>query len=108
MSIIRYQVAVLKTRFVVHRNDTENFTVDFQNESDEFIMAIAPVKPDTIEGLTEIIMKIVLPKQRPELRKQIAYLIGLQRKQQDVWAKYLADCEARTNNTNQWVTQNAR
>ena len=108
MNEIRYQVNVLKARFAIHRNDTENFTINFQSETDEFIMTMTPVKPDTLEGLTGIIMKIILPKQRAELRKQIAYLIGLQKKQQDVWARYIADCHTRTNNTNQWVSQNAR
>lgn len=108
MNEIRYQVNALKARFAIHRNDTENFTINFQSETDEFIRTLTPVKPDTLEGLTGIIMKIVLPKHRAELRKQIAYLIGLQKKQQDVWARYIADCQTRTNNTNQWVSQNAR
>jgi len=108
MSQIKYQVNVLKARFAIHRNDTENFTINFQSESDEYIRSLTPVKPDTLEGLTGIIMKIVLPSHRATLRKQIAYLIGLQKKQQDVWARYIADCQTRTNNTNQWVSQNAR
>ena len=108
MNEIGYQVNVLKARFAIHRNDTENFTINFQSESDEFIRTLTPVKPDTLEGLTQIIMKIVIPKQRATLRKQIAYLIGLQKKQQDVWSRYIADCQTRTNNTNQWVSQNAR
>ena len=108
MNQIRYQVEVLKARFAIHRNDTEIFTINFQSETDEFIRNMTPVKQDTINGLTEVIMKIVLPKHRVELRKQIAYLIGLQKKQQDVWAKYIADCEARANNTNKWVSQNAQ
>jgi hypothetical protein len=108
MNEIRYQVNVLKTRFAIHRHDTENFTLNFQSESDDYIRSLTPVKPDTLEGLTGIIMKIVLPNHRATLRKQITYLIGLQKKQQDVWARYIADCHARTNNTNQWVSQNAQ
>jgi hypothetical protein len=105
MNGIKYQVEVLKARFAIHRNDTENFTINFQSESDEFIRTMTPVKLDTLEGLTGIIMKIVLPKHRAELRKQISYLIGLQKKQQDVWARYIADCQTRTNNTNQWLQE---
>jgi hypothetical protein len=108
MNEIRYQVNVLKARFAIHRNDTENFTLNFQSESDEYIRSLTPVKPDTLEGLTGIIMKIVLPNHRAQLRKQISYLIGLQKKQQDVWDRYIADCQTRTNNTNQWLSQNAQ
>ena len=108
MNQIKCQVNVLKARFSIHRHDTENFTLNFQSESDEYIRSLTPVKPDTLEGLTGIIMKIVLPNHRAQLRKQIAYLIGLQKKQQDVWTRYIADCQSRTNNTNQWVSQNAQ
>lgn len=108
MSTIRYQVAVLKSRFITHRMDTDGFKLDFQNASDKDILDTTPVSQDTINGLSNVIMKIIVPKQRSELRLQIAYLIGLRHRQAEAWERLIADYEARTNNTNQWVAQNER
>lgn len=99
----RDQIALLKFRFKGLEHETDGFAWDYTAATPEQVLGVAPVAQDTINGLTEIILKIVKPSQRQKLRKQIAYLIGLRHRQQEVWAAYIADCEARTNNTNQWV-----
>ena len=108
MSTIRYEVAVLKSRFITHRIDTDGFRLDFQRASDKEILDITPVSQDTINGLSDVIMKIIVPKQRNELRLQITYLIGLRHRQAEAWGRLIADYETRTKNTNQWVAQNER
>lgn len=108
MNQIRYQVEVLKSRFITHQRETDGFKWDFQAASDKDILEMTVVKKDTIDGLVDVIMKIIIPKQRKELRDQISYLIGLQSKQAEVWARFMEDCQNRTNNTNQWVLQNAQ
>lgn len=106
MSEVQDRVRLLKTRFSNHHHQTDGFTWDFLNATDEQVMNATSVFEDTITGLSTEILKAIAPQHRPQLRRQIAYLIGLRQRQCEAWERYIADCEARTNNTNQWVLQN--
>lgn len=108
MTQIQYEVQVLKARFITHQRETNGFTWDFQEATDDEVLDTTQVSKDTIDGLANVIMKIIVPNQKKALRNHIAYLIGLQSRQADAWALYIADCQTRTNNTNQWVSQNER
>jgi hypothetical protein len=99
------QVELLKFRFKGLEHETDGFTWDYTAATSEQVLEVSPVAQDTIDGLSEIILKIVKPHERQKLKNQIAYLIGLRHRQQDVWAAYIEDCQNRTNNTSQWVRQ---
>ena len=105
MSEIRDRVKSLTFRFKGLEYETNGFTWDYTAATDEQVFDVAPVAQDTIDGLTETILKIVKHHERRKLRKQIAYLIGLRHRQQEVWEKQIADFQNRTNNANQWVSQ---
>ncbi|MBP6813172.1 MAG: hypothetical protein KA138_16700 [Saprospiraceae bacterium] len=108
MSEIQDRVKSLTFRFKGLEYETNGFTWDYTAATDEQVFDVAPVAQDTIDGLTEIILKIVKPQHRQKLKKQIAYLIGLRHRQQEVWAKQIEDFQNRTNNVNQWVLQHTR
>lgn len=108
MSEIQDRVKSLTFRFKGLEYETNGFTWDYTAATDEQVFETNPVAQDTIDGLTETILKIVKPHERRKLRKQIAYLIGLRHRQQEVWVKQIADFQNRTNNVKQWVLQNAR
>lgn len=101
-------IRILAHRFQNHKQQTDGFTFDYMAATEEEIMGLTNVFPETIQGLSSEVLKRVTPKQRPQLRRDIAYLIGLQGRQAEAWARYIADCEARAKNTNQWVQQNTR
>ena len=103
MSEIQDRVKSLAWRFNNHRQETDGFEWNYTAATDEQVFVTAQVDGDTIDGLNQIILKIVQPHERKKLKKQIAYLIGLRHRQAEVWGKYIADCEARANNVNQWV-----
>lgn len=103
---MKKMVAVLKISFARHRQDTDGFKWDYTAATDSEVMDTVQVAPETIAGLSQIILKIIKANQRQELKKQISYLIGLRHRQAEVWEKYIADCQNRTNNTNQWVQAN--
>ena len=106
MNEIKEQVANLSHRLRNHHHQTDGFTWDYTAATHEQVLETSNVFPETLDGLTQVIMKIILPKDRPTLRRQIAYLSGLQQRQAKAWQWYIADCKARTENTNQWVLQN--
>jgi len=103
MSEIQNQVNVLKFRFKGLEYETDGFRWDYTTATPEQVLNVVPVSQDTIDGLFKVIMKIIKPYQRRKLKKQIAYLIGLHHRQQEVWAEYMEDCQTRANNVNQWV-----
>lgn len=105
MSSLKQQVSILQSRFMNHRHQTDGFTWDYTNASDEEVLNTTDVLQDTIDGLTGIILKIVLPQYKKSLRNHIHYLIGLRQRQAEAWERYLANCSERTNNANQWVLQ---
>lgn len=106
MSEIQNQVNILKFRFKGLEYETAGFAWDYTAATDEQVLETNPVSQDTLDGLSQIILKIIKPQYRRKLKKQIAYLIGLRHRQQEVWEKYIANCEARTNNTRKWVQAN--
>jgi len=106
MNQIREHVELIQFRMKNHHYQTDGFTWDYNSATDEQVLTTTNVFPETLDGLTRVIMKIILPKDRPTLRRQIAYLSGLQQRQAKAWQWYIADCQTRTNNTNQWVLQN--
>ena len=108
MTPIQERVRSLELIFNHHRHETDGFTWDYTAATDEQVFETAQVDKDTIDGLSGIILQIIKPGQRQKLKDQIAYLIGLRHRQAEVWEKFIADCETRTNNTNQWVQQNKR
>jgi len=103
---IQDQVRVLKFRFMAHKDETSNFKWDFEAATAEDVFQTTLVSQDTINGLASLIMKIIAPKSRTTLRKQIAYLSGLRHRQSEVWAEKIKDFEQLTKNTNQWVQSN--
>lgn len=108
MSEIQDRVKSLTFRFKGLEYETNGFAWDYTAATDEQVFDVSTVAQDTIDGLSEIILKIVKPQHRQKLKKQISYLIGLRHRQQEVWAKQLADFQNRTNNVNQWVLQHTR
>lgn len=108
MSEIQEQLKLIQFRFKGLEHETNGFAWDYTAATDEQVLETAPISGDTIDGLSQVIMKIVKPQYRRKLRKQISYLIGLRHRQQEVWAAYMEDCKNRTNNTNQWVSQHTR
>ena len=103
MSAIQEQVKLLQDRFSNHHYQTDGFTWDFVNATDEQVRDTASVFDETITGLSGIILKAITPKHRPQLRREIAYLIGLRQRQAEAWERYMADCQQRTDNVNQWI-----
>ena len=108
MNQIKEAVKVLGHRLSNHHHQTNGFTWDYTTATDEDVLETTDVFSGTLDGLSQVILTIILPKHRPILRRQIAYLIGLRQRQAEAWTNLIADCEARTNNTNQWVQQNTR
>jgi len=108
MTPIRARVELLQFRFKNHAYQTECFTWDYTAATDEEVLQTTGIFKDTIEGLSDVILKITKPEHRRKLKNQIAYLIGLRHRQAEAWEKYIADCEARTNNVNQWVQLHTR
>lgn len=108
MTPIQERVQSLQFRFKGLEYETNGFTWDYTAATDEQVLDTNPVAQDTIDGLSQIILKIVKPQHRRKLKNQIAYLIGLRHRQQEVWAAYMEDCQNRTNNTNQWVQLHTR
>lgn len=105
MSEMQEQVKLLQFRFKGHEHETDGFTWDYTAATDEQVLNVAPISKDTIEGLCGVIMKIIKPKYRRKLKRQIVYLVGLRHRQKEVLAAYMEDCQNRTNNVNQWVQQ---
>lgn len=98
-------IKTIQHRFSNHHHQTDGFRWNYTNATDEEVLCTTTVFPETITGLTNEILKSIVPKQRPQLRKEIAYLIGLQERQKQAWENYLADCNARTNNNEKWLAQ---
>ena len=105
---IQDQVQALKNRLNNHSHQTNGFTWDYTAATDEEVLDTTNVFQDTLDGLSDVILQIVSPKDRTLVRKQIAYLNGLRHRQAEAWERYIADCEQRTKNTNQWLLQNAQ
>lgn len=101
------QIQVLKYRFNCHSIDTAGFTRDIESLTDDEAFEMAPVMQDTINGLSSLVLKIVHPKQAPELKTQIAYLIALRDRQERAWEAKRNEFQTRLNNTNQWVQNHA-
>lgn len=108
MSEIQDRVKSLTFRFKGLEYETNGFTWDYTAATDDEIIDTVPVDQETIDGLSNIILKIVVPKQRPELRKQISYLIGLRHRQASAWKNLITDGETRLNNVKQWVLQHTQ
>lgn len=106
MSTIREYVSVIQSRRRNHEYQTNGFTWDYTAATDEDVRDTTGVFQETIDGLSQVILKIILPKHRPQLRRQIAYLIGLRQRQAEAWERYIKDCEERTENVNQWLEAN--
>jgi len=101
------QIQVLKYRFNCHKQDTAGFTIDIESLTDDEAFAMLPVMQDTIKGLSYLILKIIHPKQAPELKTQIAYLIALRDRQERAWDAKRIEFQTRLNNTKQWVQNHA-
>jgi hypothetical protein len=101
------QIQVLKYRFNCHKQDTAGFTLDIESLTDDEAFEMAPVMQDTINGLSSLVLKIVHPKQAPELKTQIAYLIALRDRQERAWDAKRTEYKTRLNNTKQWVQNHA-
>lgn len=101
------QIQVLKYRFNCHSIDTDGFTRDIESLTDDEAFEMAPVMQDTIKGLSSLILKIIHPKQAPELKTQIAYLIALRDRQERAWEAKRTEFQTRLNNAKQWVQNNA-
>lgn len=101
------QIQVLKYRFNCHKQDTAGFTLDIESLTDNEAFEMTPVMHDTIKGLSSLVLKILHPKQAPELKAQIAYLIALRDRQERAWDAKRTEFQTRLNNTNQWVQNNA-
>ena len=108
MSEIQDRVKSLQFRFKGLEYETNGVTWDYTTATDSQVFDVIPVAQDTIDGLSQVIMKIIKPHQRRKLKNQITYLIGLRHRQQDVWAKQIADFKNRTNNVNSWVQLHTR
>lgn len=104
---IKDQIQVLKYRFNCHSIDTAGFTRDIESLTDDEAFEMAPVMQDTISGLSSLVLKIVHPKQAPELKTQIAYLIALRDRQERAWDAKRTEYKTRLNNTKQWVQNHA-
>ena len=101
------QIQVLKYRFNCHKQDTAGFTLDIESLTDDEAFEMTPVMQDTINGLSSLVLKIIHPKQAPELKAQIAYLIALRDRQERAWDAKRTEFQTRLNNTKQWVQNNA-
>ena len=106
MSKIQDDIQLLRFRLQNHKHQTDGFTWNYSEATDEEVMATTKVFPETIDGLTDLILKIIRPKERPKLREQITYLIGLQQRQAQAWSTYIEDCRVRTENVNKWLEAN--
>lgn len=102
------QICLIQSRFSNHHHQTDGFKFDYIAATDERILKLTNVFECTIDALTTNVLKSVAPKYRAQLRKDIAYLIGLRQRQVETWERYKADCQTRTDNTNKWVLQNQR
>lgn len=94
--------------FNQHKDETNGFTMDYEAASDEDIFDLTPVEQNTIDFLTKVIVKIVKPEHIPQLKKHIAYLIGLRHRQEEAWENKLAEFEQRLNNTKKWVQEHTQ
>jgi hypothetical protein len=97
-------IKTIQNRFLNHHHQTEGFTWNYNKATDDDVLSTTTVFPDTIQGLSDQILKSIVPKQRPQLRKDITYLIGLQERQKQAWDNYLADCNSRIKNTEKWLS----
>lgn len=104
----REQVQLIHFRFRNHSQQTDGFRMDFVSADDDTILNLTPVFKDTINALSNEVMRTIAPKHRPTLRKQIAYLIGLKQRQAEAWERFIQDCQTRKENTDQWVQLNKR
>lgn len=101
------QIQVLKYRFNCHSIDTAGFTREIESLTDDEAFEMKPVQHDTITGLYSLVLKIIHPKQAPELKTQIAYLIALRDRQERAWDAKRTEFLTRLNNTKQWVQNHA-
>lgn len=101
------QIQVLKYRFNCHSIDTAGFTLNIESLTDDEAFEMLPVMQDTIKGLSSLVLKIIHPKQAPELKTQIAYLIALRDRQERAWDAKRIEFQTRLNNAKQWVQNHA-
>jgi hypothetical protein len=94
--------------FNQHKHETSGFTLDYEAANDDDVFDLKPVSQELIEFLTTVIVKITKPEKLPELKKNIAYLIGLRHRQQVAWTNKLADFDNRLNNTAKWVQEHTQ
>lgn len=106
MSDLKGTARLIQQRFSNHHYQTDGFTWDFINATDEQVLDTMEVFEDTIDGLSGLILKSIKPQFRPQLRKQIAYLIGLRQRQAEAHERLQADYKRRTENTNKWLEAN--
>ncbi len=91
-----------------HNYETSGFTLDYEAANDDDVFDLKPVSQELIDFLTTVIVKITKPEKLPELKKNIAYLIGLRHRQQVAWTNKLADFDNRLNNTAKWVQEHTQ
>jgi hypothetical protein len=94
--------------FNQHHYETEGFTWDYEAANDDDVFWTKPVDQKTIDFLTTVMVKITKPEKLPELKKNIAYLIGLRHRQQVAWTNKLAEFDNRLNNTAKWVQEHTQ
>jgi hypothetical protein len=94
--------------FNQHKHETNGFTMDYEAASDDEVFDLKPVEQSTIDFITTVIVKIVKPEHLPQLKKHIAYLIGLRHRQQVACENKLAEFEQRLNNTTKWVKEHTQ
>lgn len=102
------EVAWYASMYNQHKYETRGFTLKYESETDDEVFDLKPVSQGLIDFLTNGVIKCTKPEELPQLKKNIAYLIGLRHRQQEAWTNKLADFETRLNNTKKWVQEHTR
>lgn len=103
MSNSNEQVESLKWRYSTLKHQTNNFRWNFLEASDDDVFEIFLVSEDTIEGFASIILKLIDPKHRIRLRREITYLVALRHRQIEAWHNKLAEFESQSKRLDKWL-----
>ena len=91
---------LLMFRAKPHGEQTERFTRPLQAFSKRELARMSPVMLETLAAM-RYFLPMIPPKNQPEFRRQLAYLVELRGLQADAWADaiQLADKDAERNST---------
>jgi hypothetical protein len=103
MNRLEETVRLTQARVANHAHQTRGFRWDYLAATDDEVFETTVVLQETLDAMSNVILKIVQPRELPAVRRQIAYLQGLRQRQAEVWAKKLQDFETRLKNTNEWL-----